>query len=268
MRYFSSAPIPLLSPFIKSFWALENDHPVIKKEKIIPDGYPELIFHYGDPYKINISEQWKMQDTALIAGQIKNHFHLKNTGKSGVFGIKMQPTAIHELFHLDMNSIVDTVIPIPEELKKRFHTIFTIAISKLSFEEKVIQIQEWFSALILKSSTKQHAVSEIVQAIIQTKGKLTLDELSSKSSFSKRSIERYFKKAVGLSPKHYIRIIRFSQIFHHVQAHKNDWSDIAYLCGYYDQSHFIKNFKEFTGERPSNYGFDEKNMANFFLLPS
>ena len=44
-----------------------------------------------------------------------------------------------------------------------------------------------------------------------------------------------------------------------------DWSDVSFLAGYYDQSHFIKNFKEFTGENPSDYGFNDINMANFFL---
>jgi len=47
-----------LSYFIKSFWSFENDDLTITEEKIIPDGYPELIFHYKDPYQINIKGHW------------------------------------------------------------------------------------------------------------------------------------------------------------------------------------------------------------------
>ncbi len=82
---------------------------------------------------------------------------------------------------------------------------------------------------------------------------------------SERQLERLFKKYIGLSPKFYTRIIRFSTIFELIQQEDPGWAGLAYESGFYDQSHFIRNFKAFTGEDPSRYGFDEKNMANFFL---
>jgi len=78
-------------------------------------------------------------------------------------------------------------------------------------------------------------------------------------------LENLFKKWVGLSPKLFARIIRFSYIFQLVQDNNQSWSSLAYEAAYYDQSHFIRNFKSFTGENPADYSFDEENMANFFL---
>jgi hypothetical protein len=60
----------------------------IRREKIIPNSYPEIILHYGDPYKSQINETWKIQNNYLIAGQIKNYFFLENTGVSKIFSIK------------------------------------------------------------------------------------------------------------------------------------------------------------------------------------
>ena len=85
------------------------------------------------------------------------------------------------------------------------------------------------------------------------------------SGKNERQIERLFSKYIGLSPKFYSRIIRFSHIFELMRSKDNSWGDLVYKSGFYDQSHFIKNFKEFTGEDPSSYGFEEKNMANFHL---
>ncbi|MDY8135884.1 helix-turn-helix domain-containing protein [Aquimarina sp. 2201CG5-10] len=82
---------------------------------------------------------------------------------------------------------------------------------------------------------------------------------------NERNLERFFKTYIGLTPKFYSRVIRFSNIFKLIQQEGFNWASIAYLAGFYDQSHFIKNFKEFTGEEPSKYGFEEENMANFFL---
>jgi AraC-like DNA-binding protein len=52
-----------------------------------------------------------------------------------------------------------------------------------------------------------------------------------------------------------------------VQQHKEKWTSLAYEAAFFDQAHFIKDFKHFTGENPGKYSFDEKNMANFFLMP-
>mgnify|MGYP001801732866 CR=1 FL=1 len=82
---------------------------------------------------------------------------------------------------------------------------------------------------------------------------------------SQRKLERQFKSHVGLSPKFYARIIRLGHIFELMQQGDQSWSDLVYHSGFYDQSHFIKNFKEFTGEDPSSYGFEAENMANFHL---
>ena len=105
----------------------------------------------------------------------------------------------------------------------------------------------------------------LYQYLIDSKGEIPIQEVVNLSGISERSLERYFKHHIGLSPKFYCRILRFANVFKLIQSDGFNWSDIAYLAGFYDQSHFIKNFKEFTGEEPSNYGFDAQNMANFFL---
>ena len=240
----------------------------IQKEKIVPDGYPEMIFHYGDPYRANISGDWYTQDKYLIAGQITNHFFLENTGTSGMIGIKFQPWALKHSFNMDMEAIVNRVIPLPEQLIKELIPIIQIADSHLRFDEKVRQLEDRFIERITPTDHQNDHFQKAVELIIATKGSKPLQEIRQQTHISERSMERYFKKYIGLSPKLYSRIIRFSNIFHLIQSKDFEWTEISFLSGFYDQSHFIKNFKEFTGEDPTSYGFDEKNMANLFLKPN
>ena len=252
-----------LSHIIKSFWMIDSQEDAeIRKEKIIPDGYPEMIFHYGDPYRINISGDWELQAKELVAGQIRNHFFLENTGTSQMFAIKFQPWAIKELFGLEMSALVDNVIETPVFLQKEFAEVKTIAVGNLAFEEKVSQIEEWF---LHKNYSDLNVKYKAVQLIHEKNGLIQLSDLVSSTQISERTLERYFKTYVGLSPKFYSRIIRFSSIFKLIQEEPVDWQDVIFKAGYYDQSHFIKNFQEFTGEDPSRYGFSKQNMANLFL---
>lgn len=263
MIYDLVEPSQELSHIVQSFWMIDSEGDAsIHQQKIIPDGYPELIFHYGEPYRINISGEWELQAKELIGGQIRNHFFLENTGESKMFAIKFQPWAIRELFGLEMSSITDKVITIPKTIQEKVVKIKDIAVSTQSFSEKVAEIETWFRRMEI---SKFHQNYKAVQYIQKKNGLIQLNELAELCNTTERTLERYFKSYVGLSPKFYSRIIRFSSIFQLVQEEKIDWQDIVYKAGYYDQSHFIKNFKEFTGEDPTRYGFSEQNMANLFL---
>lgn len=92
MLYLQKKPVNKLSSLIKSFWMIDSESDAtITQEKIIPDGYPEMIFHYRKPYRINIDGEWNTQNKYLIAGQIRKYFLLENTGALGMFAIKFQP---------------------------------------------------------------------------------------------------------------------------------------------------------------------------------
>ena len=262
-------PSAHLRHLVKSIWMVDSDkETTIQREKIIPDGYPEMIFHYGDPYRANISGEWYIQEKYLVAGQITNHFYLENTGTSGMIGVKFQPWAVRQLFNLNMESIVNQAIPFPDHLFQTLNPLIEIANSHLHFEDKVLQLENCLTTMTNSLAPQNRQFQEAVELIISNTGARRLQEIRQQVGVGERSLERYFKKYIGLSPKLYSRIIRFSSIFHLIQTKNFEWTQISYLSGFYDQSHFIKNFKEFTGEDPSGYGFDEKNMANLFLRPN
>jgi methylphosphotriester-DNA--protein-cysteine methyltransferase len=247
---------------IQAFWMVDSEaNSDVSQQKIIPDGYPEMIFHLGDSYRINISGEWKEQPVELIAGQIRNHFFLENTGVSNMFAIKFQPWALTDFFGLQMCTITDQVIEIPKAIKMRLTFIKRIFQKDTTFKEKCQLVESWFRMQKLPLTSHYKAV----EYIHEKKGVIQLHELTNVCNCSERTLERYFKSHIGVSPKFYSRIVRFSSIFKLVQEKPIDWQDIVYKAGYYDQSHFIKNFKEFTGEDPTHYGFSQDTMANFFL---
>ena len=258
-----SSPMSL-SGLIDCYWVVESNDPTISRQKIIPDGFAEIIFHYGDPYRINISGKWETQSKALLAGQIRNHFLLENTGLSGMIGIKLKPYALAEIFFLEMSEFTDKVADLMSVLREEFETIYPDMISDAPYKSKIEKLNSFFEAY-LPSISKSDKIEQAIRLILEEKAAITISEIAEAINISERQLERLFKRYIGLSPKFYCRIIRFNHIFELVQKEEKEWGKLAQLTGFYDQSHFIKNFKEFTGEDPSKYFFNEKNMANFFL---
>jgi len=267
MIYKQVSPSLPLSHVIKSFWTVDSENDKsIRREKIIPDGYPEMIFHYKDPYKSNINGKWRDQrDKYLIAGQIRNFFHLENTGYTGIFAIKFQPWALKSLFDIEVRTLTNDAIIIPNKLLNVIRPLKDIAFENISFENKVLKSEKWINNFIKSINVKAHKGERAVHMILDFNGQLGLDDILEKTKLSERSLERYFRKHIGLSPKFYCRVIRFSHIFRLVSCDNPNWSEISLQAGFYDQSHFIKNFKEFTGEEPAKYGFTNNNMAHLFL---
>jgi AraC-like DNA-binding protein len=255
-------PSAQLEKVVECYWIIESDE-APHTQKIIPDGFPELIFHYKDNYKINISGRWELQSKYLLAGQIRKFFHLKNTGTAGMIGIKLKPTALVHMYNLNMREYTDRVVNLETALGSAFNFLINEIKRTPEHDQWIKTIEEHLAS---QTPAQPEAVpDDAVNLIFQSKGLITVKELCSQLHLTERSLERIFAKYIGLSPKFYSRIIRFSHIFDLLQKKDPSWNDLVYETGYYDQSHFIRNFKAFTGEDPSKYFFNEPTLANFFM---
>lgn len=265
MIYHRQPPTEALRHFINCYWHIDSEgDTAIEAQKIVPDGYPEIILHYGSSYEINLEGSWQTQSLHLLAGQIRHYFYLRNTGASGMIGIKLQPPALTCLFGLDQSTLTGKVIDLPERITQ----VLSPVISALKTDMNTTAIFNQLDTLFLNQTDQAVLAPKVDTAlglIMERNGNIGVNELTETIGCSERKLERLFKRFVGLSPKFYARIIRLSYIFELMQEGDKSWSDLVYDSGFYDQSHFIKNFKEFTGEDPSSYGFDERNMANFHL---
>jgi AraC-like DNA-binding protein len=254
-------PTPRISQWVECFWIIENDDPKQVIQKIIPDGFPELIFHFGEPYEINLSGGWEVQNKNLLAGQIKKFFWLRNTGKASMLGIKLKPAAPALGFNIPMADLTDKVENIDALPNRALQSLTNEVRSVESFDNRVQAASRFFENLPQVSNPVEDAVA----LIFTSQGLCSVSSIAETLKISERQLERLFKQYVGLSPKFYSRIIRFSTIFQLKEKGDPSWMDLTYEAGFADQSHFIRNFKSFTGEDPTGYSFGAKNMANFFM---
>ncbi|HEX5168934.1 MAG TPA: helix-turn-helix domain-containing protein [Cyclobacteriaceae bacterium] len=263
MPFYRYEPHEMLRHLVECYWIIEDNNPNPIQQKIVPDGFPEIIFHYGDAYRIKLHDTWKTQAKALLAGQLTKYFFLENTGRSKVLGIKFKPTAIAHLFGISMYELTDNVIELDAGISDQLNPLPGISSEAFKHHEAIEVLN---SRLLLLSNYFRPAQTErAIDLVFDTNGSINIHELSKRAGISQRQLERLFKKYVGLSPKFYCRVIRFAYIFKMVEEKKTNWADLGLQAGFYDQPHFIRNFKGFTGEDPSAYLFDQASLANFFM---
>lgn len=95
-------------------------------------------------------------------------------------------------------------------------------------------------------------IDSILPLVIKKGGLMSIDEIASASCVSKRQLERQFQQRIGIPPKFFVRLVRFSKAWT-LKEHNPTmrWTTIAYDCGYFDQMHLIRDFKDFAGVTPS-----------------
>jgi AraC-like DNA-binding protein len=135
-----------------------------------------------------------------------------------------------------------------------------------SKEEAIIAIQQFLLRKLSGSIYQVEPMKQVIAHIVSMQGNVRIDELAYHSNLSERQFNRRFSNMVGLSPKNFAGIIRFQHFFKQAQLLPNqNLGAVALDCGYYDQSHFIREFKQYTGMNPSEYFKQDSGLAAFFL---
>jgi AraC-like DNA-binding protein len=121
--------------------------------------------------------------------------------------------------------------------------------------QEYMQMKEIVEAFLLEKHKKLGRLENfdnVINQSVSANRKLTVEALASDACLSFRQFERKCKERIGLSPKLYLRLVRFSSAYRMHERHPEySWTSIAHASGYYDQAHFIRDFKEFAGVIPS-----------------
>jgi len=227
------------------------------------DGSAELIFHYqGQFNEILSSGELEKSFTAGIHGPSRTCRRFTIKQDFGIFGVYLYPFAVATLFSIpvtavsnQMPDLISLLGKAGEELEEKVSlapdTNSRVAVLSAFLRKKLMQNQ----------AKKPPAVFTAIQTIIQSRGLVNIDCLADQTCLSRRQFERNFKNFSGFSPKLFARIIRFQAALKEYGNQHKSLTEIGYACGYYDQSHFIHDFKEFSGYHPSAF-FNGKTTEN------
>jgi AraC-like DNA-binding protein len=262
MKFHQFQPFRPLQSLVECYWIVEGESTAVSK--IIPDGYPEMIFHFGDHYEIfSGKDGWERQSLSLAAGQLTQPILLRPSGRSLVFGVKFKPSAMWKLFQCNMHDLQNKTVSLEKVIGINISSL-SVSLSDGNSHESMIKRMDDFLQT-LTHEIRECPLDAVIDYIHQNTEQISIEELCAKMKITSRTLERYFKEMIGLSAKRYIRLIRFSKVFKLLQQQHFSKAEVSYLTGYFDQSHFNRDFKIFSGESPKSYFNQDHAFANFFM---
>lgn len=268
MDYRTFDPDDQLKAFVKCYWTLEApEEAKPEKQRIVPDGCMEMIFHYGGLFRQYREDgTYLVQPRCFVFGQITTALDIEPTAAIGIFAVRFYPEGFTPFATIPVKHMENRAVPLEELFGKEGLQLEKDVLEAKSSEEKIKLIETFLQNRLVTPESVDRVARSSVEAIMSLNGQVTVDELSEYLKINRRQLERKFASVIGLSPKQLSKIIRLQTTLK-LLANKQFTSltAVAYEGDYYDQAHFIKDFKEFTGMSPKNFFVDNLKMSSLFI---
>ena len=257
MFYLTYVPRPPINEFVDYFWLFEGGQ-TARKEQIVPSGTIELVINLrDDEIRIHDREQpvkHRRFSGAVLSGTYSRIFVVDAMQHESMLGVHFKPGGAFPFLGALANELSDAHANLTDlwgrpalELRERLCTV--------SSHQERFQVLEEILTGRLRYSPKRHAAVPIALHLLGPAGTgASIRDVARVIGMCERRFRPVFAAEVGLPPKLFSRILRFQRACALAdQSAKPCWAQLASTCGYFDQSHLINDFQEFSGLSPTEY---------------
>jgi AraC-like DNA-binding protein len=244
-----------LHPFIQCYWQVKSLLKESTDYLIAPDGAMGLLINLGDKIQIHTENDKYIlkHGDILLLGIHEHSVSMVLENNCHLLGIRFNPSGAFTFFKDRYENLYENNIFIKDN----------ILLDKL--QQNIIDIENIFDAYLLNKFTvdlKHENFIDVLQNIEKSKGNIEIDELALFLNISRRSLDRLFKKYVSTSANIYLRIIKIKYTREDLRnINSESLTQVGYKNGYFDQSHFIKEFKTFMKTSPKQYIKEKKKLS-------
>jgi AraC-like DNA-binding protein len=266
-RYFV-IPRPALQAYVDRFWGWESphSHPL---PPMPPGTGAELIFRYGDPVQVHNSLLGTLDlGEAFLPATRRGLNQLLPQGRIGFISVRFRSGALRHFSPLPLSALAGHPVAATDIWGCAGRQITEAVVQAPDRATRVKKLEDWLLDCLARYGKQQPGLETALRALYYHHASTRIDPLVDAIGMSRRHFERLFSEQIGLSPKVFQRTARFQQTLRDtLLTGRTSYLDAALAHGYYDQSHFIHDFKSFVGQSPRLFLTDTQRMAHFYNTP-
>lgn len=260
MIYQEHKPSQALGKYVKCYYTLEHDDHLITEDYAFATGCIEVMFTLnGSAWYVKINDDYAQTSDVELWGQILKPLPFRASGRSQVFGIRFHPAAAAFLLNDDVSLYNNSVLDLSSVAGKAIRDLHGRLQDAKSLEQRITLVDDY---LIKKLADRANVTSKI-DLVRQVMTEVTkkdffdnIENVAERYGITSRYLQKVFVQHTGLTPKLYIKINRFQNSLVLMGKKEMTLTSVAHTSGYFDQSHFIREFKSFTGLSPSAFAPD------------
>jgi len=245
---------PALNSLIRNIIIIEMDidGPIKMESDFMPSPHQAMFINLYTRFKSRKSGEndFKSVTACTLVGAQITPFKLLAEESHKAVSIIFQPGGLNRFLNIPMTEIFDDGYSAREVMGREIEELLDRSHDSISTDELESIIQSYFLGKL--SRVKEKLPIDLALQHLLTQPNSNLDKIAGMACMSVRNFERKCKERLGMSAKMYARIARFHKAYSILESKPIiSWAGLAYETGYYDQKHFIKDFKEFAKLTPT-----------------
>jgi AraC-like DNA-binding protein len=265
MPHLHVKPASPLSRFVELLWYYEHAPRVHQKERLMPDGCISLIINLEEDetrlYDADDVNKMRKLSGCSVSGPHTKSFVIDTDEQTCVIGVSFRPAGAIPFLKLPSDELHNQHVELEDlwgrlarELRER-----ALAASNAATKLRVVELALLEHAAGMLEG--QPVVEFAVKNFLARPATSRITEVGDKTGLSSRRFIELFKQHVGMTPKLFCRVRRFQAVLKRITSGRPvNWTDTALDCGYFDQAHFIHDFRAFSGINPSKYLANHKDF--------
>jgi AraC-like DNA-binding protein len=250
MRFEHFLPCDQLRPFISFFAIQEAEEENIYR--VLPDTSVVVGFQFKGRLSIIEDAHEGTLATSGITGLSDRYKTFKNSKDIGTVLVYFKETGASHFFKQPLHELFRESVSLENFLVRSELLVLEEQLYEAKTDHQRLRIVENFLIAQLKVTQPDKLVAAALAIIYKSKGNIRISELAKDLNMSLSPLEKRFRQTVGTTAKKFTSIIRMKHVVNNMKAQQS-MPELAYQAGFYDQAHFIKEFKSFTGETPLTF---------------
>ncbi|MCM4152644.1 AraC family transcriptional regulator [Arenibacter sp. N53] len=262
-------PHPELQEYIASYGILEIPEGVNEPYFSPPLGLSGIIIQTINTQN-NVIAKLEGEDffteNAVVTGQVTYPVYGQFIGHVKTIMIFFQPLGMHELFGTEMSTLKNKSMTLIDFLGKEKADKLLGKLKEDQNNDQQIRVLNNFFLGLNTMWKEIDNIKSVLDYIHINKGGVSIKEIEQSCHYQRKTLERHFKKMIGLSPKVYTQIYQFKCLINLLQAQPEiTWSELAVQAGYFDQSHMSRYVKEYLKVSPNSIAELDMDFINYLL---
>jgi AraC-like DNA-binding protein len=247
-----------LADFVDLLWLSEGYLQPHRAERVLPTGCMDLV--------IDLDESTPHR--GVVSGAQSQSIILSTVKPLSLIGARFKPGGGFPFFGVPAGALQDLSVPLDTLWGARAETLRARLLEAATPRQKFLVLEAALLDQLQRGACRHPAVLYATRTFQLDTGSVNVADIVDRTGFSARKLIALFRDEVGLPPKVFSRICRFRRVLRHIEgATEIDWVDTALACGYFDQAHFVHDFRALVGVTPTAYTRHRTSNLNHVRVP-
>jgi AraC-like DNA-binding protein len=255
--YAEHQPGPVLRPYVECYWTRCFVLPPTAEDvyRVLPDGCLDIVFNFGDPWVRRSPDEIHLdRERSWVVGTMTRPLLAQSGQQADFLGVRFRPGKAAAFLRMPAGEITDSSAALADVWGSRGRELEGRLFETPKTRQRIHLLEEELLRRLAVDGRQDARVDAAVETVLNRRGAVSTHDLGAACELTRQHLARLFEDYVGISPKHFCRVVRFQELLRRLREESPpDWASLAAELGYYDQAHLIADFKQFTGLTPTAF---------------